>query len=71
MFSNTFAGIAPVSVPGYIVAQAVGGLIAILTLKTLYPDVTPADAANVLMPHGAERHRREDDVTAASDRGGR
>ena len=30
MFSNTFAGIAPASVPGYIVAQLVGGACAIL-----------------------------------------
>jgi glycerol uptake facilitator-like aquaporin len=51
MFSNTFAGIAPASVPAYIVAQAVGGAVAILALRTLYPDVTPADAATVLLPH--------------------
>jgi arsenate reductase len=51
MFSNTFAGIAPASAPAYIVAQAVGGAAAILVLRTLYPDVTPADAATVLVPH--------------------
>ena len=51
MFSNTFAGIAPASVAGYIVAQAVGGLLAALTVRTLYPDVTAADAATVLVPH--------------------
>ncbi len=51
MFSNTFAGIAPASVPFYIVAQAVGGALAIAALRTLYPDVTPADAATVLVPH--------------------
>jgi arsenate reductase len=51
MFSNTFAGIAPASVPAYIVAQAIGGLLAILVVRTLYPDVTPADAATVLLPH--------------------
>ena len=51
MFSNTFAGIAPASVPGYIVAQAIGGLLAALTVRTLYPDVTAADAATVLVPH--------------------
>ena len=48
MFSNTFAGIAPASVSGYVIAQAIGGLIAIVTLRTLYPNVTPADAATVL-----------------------
>ena len=51
MFSNTFAGIAPASVPAYIVAQALGGALAIVALRTLYPDVTPADAATVLLPH--------------------
>ena len=51
MFSNTFAGIAPASVLAYIVAQAVGGAVAILALRTLYPDVTAADAATVLLPH--------------------
>ncbi len=51
MFSDTFAGIAPASVPGYVVAQLVGGIVAIVVLRTLYPDVTPADAADVVMPH--------------------
>jgi glycerol uptake facilitator-like aquaporin len=66
MFSDTFAGIAPASVPGYIIAEAVGGLIAILILRTLYPDVTPADAATVLMPHDADRHQHDDQVAAVS-----
>ena len=47
MFSNTFAGIAPLSVPSFVVAQIVGGVVAILTLKGLYPDVTPAQATEV------------------------
>jgi glycerol uptake facilitator-like aquaporin len=51
MFSNTFAGIAPASVPGYIVAQLVGGVCAILLVRVLYTDVTPAEAAEILMPH--------------------
>ena len=51
MFSNTFAGIAPASVPAYIVAQALGGAFAVLVLRALYPDVTPEDAATVLVPH--------------------
>jgi glycerol uptake facilitator-like aquaporin len=51
MFSNTFAGIAPASVPAYIVAQTIGGIAAILVLRALYPDVTPEDAATVLVPH--------------------
>jgi glycerol uptake facilitator-like aquaporin len=53
MFSNTFAGIAPASVPGYIVAQLVGCVGAILVVRVLYPDLTPAEAADAVMPHGA------------------
>jgi glycerol uptake facilitator-like aquaporin len=50
MFSNTFAGIAPGSVPGYVVAQLLGGAVAILAIRALYPDVTPAEAADVVVP---------------------
>jgi arsenate reductase len=51
MFSNTFAGIAPSSAPGFIAAQIVGGCAAIALLRVLYPDVTPAEAAEVMLPH--------------------
>ncbi len=51
MFSDTFAGIAPASVPGYVVAQLVGCGCAILVVRLLYPDVTPAEAAEVVLPH--------------------
>jgi glycerol uptake facilitator-like aquaporin len=51
MFSNTFAGIAPASVPGFVAAQLVGGVCAIVVLTVLYPGVTPAEAAEVLLPH--------------------
>ena len=52
MYSNTFAGIAPASVPGFVLAQLVGGAAAVLALRVLYPDVTPADAAEVVLPRG-------------------
>ena len=45
MFSDTFAGIAPASGPGFVAAQLVGGLCAIALIRTLYPDVTPAERA--------------------------
>jgi glycerol uptake facilitator-like aquaporin len=51
MFSNSFAGIAPSSVPPYIAAQLIGGLGAVALLRYLYPSVTPAEAAEVLLPH--------------------
>jgi glycerol uptake facilitator-like aquaporin len=37
MFSNTFAGIAPSSTPGFIGAEIIGGLLALVAVKTLYP----------------------------------
>jgi glycerol uptake facilitator-like aquaporin len=51
MFSDTFAGIAPASVPAYVAAQVVGCGLAIAAIRTLYPAVTPADAADVVTPH--------------------
>jgi glycerol uptake facilitator-like aquaporin len=52
IFSDTFAGIAPASVPGFVVAQLVGGAVAIGVLRVLYPDITPDEAAEVMLPHG-------------------
>src|SRR5438477_2163117 len=51
MFSDTFAGIAPSSVPSFIGAQIVGGALAVGVIKALYPDVSPADAAEIVVPH--------------------
>ena len=51
-FSDTFAGIAPASVPGFVVAQLVGGVVAVVVLRTLYPDITAEEAADAVMPHG-------------------
>ena len=55
MFSNTFAGIAPSSVLPFIAAQILGGIVAVGVIKALYPAITPADAAEIIVPHGAER----------------
>jgi glycerol uptake facilitator-like aquaporin len=51
MFSNTFAGIAPASVPTFVLAQLVGGACAILAIRVLYPDVTPGEAADLVVPY--------------------
>ena len=51
MFSDTFAGIAPASVPAFVVAQLVGGVLAIGVLRILYPDITPEEAAEAMVPH--------------------
>jgi glycerol uptake facilitator-like aquaporin len=54
MFSDTFAGIAPASVTGYVIAQLVGCGCAILAVRMLYP-VTPAEATEVVLPHHERR----------------
>jgi glycerol uptake facilitator-like aquaporin len=54
MFSDTFAGIAPASVPGFVVAQLIGGVVAIGVIRMLYPGITPDEAAEVMVPHAAE-----------------
>jgi glycerol uptake facilitator-like aquaporin len=52
MFSDTFAGIAPVSVPAFVIAQLIGGAVTIGVLRVLYPDITPDEAAGAVLPHG-------------------
>ena len=51
MFSDTFAGIAPSSVPSFISAQMVGGVLAFALITGLYPGLTGAQAAAALQPH--------------------
>ncbi len=64
MFSNSFAGIAPSSAPAFIAAQAVGGLVGFAAIKALYPGVTAAEAAEVVMPP----MRTADPATDGADR---
>jgi glycerol uptake facilitator-like aquaporin len=65
MFSNTFAGIAPASVPSFILAQLAGGALAALTVKALYPGVTATpDAADLRLPH-SERPAAESQPAAS------
>ncbi len=59
MFSDTFAGIAPSSVPVFVVMQLVGGALAYGLLLVLYPDA--ADVA-VELANGAEPVSRTQDV---------
>ena len=66
MFSNTFAGIAPASVPGFVLAQLVGGAVAIAVLRVLYPDITPEEAAEVALPHIEERAHAEAAVAVSA-----
>src|SRR3954471_1533323 len=50
MLSNTFAGIAPSSVPMFVVMQLIGGAVAVATVAVLYPDVAVV-ADDVVVPH--------------------
>jgi glycerol uptake facilitator-like aquaporin len=57
MFSDTFAGIAPSSVLPFIAAQILGGILAAGIIKALYPAITPADAADIIVPHHGDAAR--------------
>jgi glycerol uptake facilitator-like aquaporin len=52
VFSDTFAGIAPASVPPFVAAQLVGAALAFGVIRGLYPDLTPEEAADAVLPHG-------------------
>jgi glycerol uptake facilitator-like aquaporin len=58
MFSDTFAGIAPSSAPGFIAAQIVGALIGLALVAALYPDAA-ASADDVVIPHHTDTHHAE------------
>ncbi|MGH9189560.1 MAG: aquaporin [Acidimicrobiales bacterium] len=47
--SDTFAGIAPGSAPAFVAAQLVGAVLAVLTIRALYPDASQV-AADVVVP---------------------
>ena len=55
MFSDTFAGIAPSSAPAFIAAQVLGGALAVLVIRALYPRLTPEQAADIIVPHHASQ----------------
>ena len=65
IFSNTFAGIAPASVPGFVMAQVLGGVIAVLAIRALYPDVTAAEAATVVVAHDDDSQAEMNPVSGA------
>jgi glycerol uptake facilitator-like aquaporin len=54
MFSNTFAGIAPASVPAYVVVQLLGGLVALGLIGVLYPDLSAEEAGEIMVPQALE-----------------
>lgn len=65
-FTDTFAGIAPASVIGFLTAQVVGAVLAVLLVRWFHPDIdhpgTPgADtAARAVLPHATNPRARTD-----------
>lgn len=53
IFSDTFAGIAPGSAPGFILAQVLGAAVGTGLVLALYPDVARSAGA-VVVPHDSE-----------------
>ena len=51
--SDTFAGIDPSSVPGFVLAQLVGACLAVVAIRALYPSAAAA-APSVVLPHSSE-----------------
>lgn len=49
--SDTFAGIAPASVPMFLLAQLAGAAAAVGVVALLYPDLTDVAAGDVVVPH--------------------
>jgi glycerol uptake facilitator-like aquaporin len=53
IFSDTFAGIAPASVPAFVVAQVIGAAAGLGLLLVLFPSADRT-ADDVVVPHGAD-----------------
>ena len=53
MFTDTFAGIAPASVPAFVLVQLVGGAVGLAVVLVLYPDAA-LSADDVLLAHTAD-----------------
>jgi glycerol uptake facilitator-like aquaporin len=71
MFSNTFAGIAPASVPAFVVAQIIGGVAAIVLIRSLYPDISPDEAAEIMLPHDERKAIEDSPVLEPDERSAR
>ena len=50
IFSDTFAGIAPASVPAFVVAQVIGAALGVGLVRLLFPDAATV-ADRVVVPH--------------------
>ena len=59
MFSDTFAGIRPFSVPAFVAAELVGAALAVAAIRTLYPSMTEV-AEEVVVPHPGDARLEAD-----------
>jgi glycerol uptake facilitator-like aquaporin len=63
-FTDTFAGISPPSVPGFLVAQVVGAALGVTLVAALYPDVGAASDDVVVPHHAGAGHLDPKDATS-------
>jgi glycerol uptake facilitator-like aquaporin len=56
MFSDTFAGIAPASVPAFVAFQLIGGALALGLIAVLYPGLTAEEAGEIMVPPPTSGH---------------
>ena len=72
MFSDTFAGIAPSSAPVFVTAQIGGGIAGVVLIRFLYPALTPAQAAEVIVAReSGAGHGEPDGRAGQAGRAGR
>lgn len=55
IFSDSFAGIAPASAPGYVLAQVLGGAVGFALVRLLHPDLTGQAASPAVVPVDVRR----------------
>ncbi len=55
MFSDTFAGIAPSSVPAFVAFQLLGAVVGFGLIAVLYPKITPEEASEIMVPQDPHR----------------
>jgi glycerol uptake facilitator-like aquaporin len=65
-FTDTFAGIAPASVPGFIAAELVGATVGVGLLLALYPHAGAA-ADQVIVPHTDSGRTADEDLAGDLD----
>ncbi|MFI6789817.1 hypothetical protein ACIBG4_21085 [Nonomuraea sp. NPDC050383] len=63
-FSDTFAGIAPASLPGFILAQLIGGVVGLVLVRGLFgrhaTGSNAASAADLAIPKPEDQNNRKE-----------